>query len=550
MDGHRAAVTDRYPTRLLVAFAAAPVVFVGLLFVWPLAAILARGFDLGVLADLVRNPGIRSVAWFTLWQAIVSTLATLVVGMLPAFLIARYRFAGRGVLLAIVTVPFVLPTVVVGAAFLALSPERFDRTVWSILAAHVFFNIAVVVRTVGTLWEQLDPDLAAAARTLGASNWQVVRHVTLPLLRPSIVAAASIVFLFTFTSFGVIRILGGPARATIEVEIYLRAAQLGDLPGAAGLAVVQLVAVGSLLWWWSRDQARTAVPLALQAGSPRRRPRPGRERRLVIGGALLTGVTMLVPVVALVLRSFRVGDQWSLSAWRLGSAESQGASAAAQTWDAVATSLRYACAAAIVALVLGALAAFAIAGSGRAGRALDVGLMLPLGTSAVTIGFGILITFDEPPLDLRDSAWLVPLVHALVAVPFVVRAVLPVLRALPADLRHAASTLGAAPLRVWREIELPLAARGLAAGAAFAFAVSLGEFGATSFLTRRNRETLPIAIGRHLGRPGELVQAEGYVLAVILLGLTVAAVAALGMIGARDVIGEADARALRQGSRQ
>lgn len=527
-------MTRRYPRGAVIGLATVPVAFVALLFAWPVAAIVARGLDLDVLVDLVRNPGVRSVAWFTLWQAVVSTVLTLLVGLAPTYVVVRYGFPGRRAFVALLTVPFVLPTVVVGAAFLALAPEPLERSVWAILAAHVFFNVAVVVRTVGTLWEQLPPDLSAAARTLGASRWQVLWHVTLPLLRPALLAAASIVFLFTFTSYGVIRILGGPARSTIEVEIYLRATQLGDLPGAAGLAVVQLAAVTALLWWWGRSQASAAVPLRLRAAADRRSPRPGRERWAVGALVAVTSAAMLAPIVALVTRSFRVGGSWSLAAWRglVRSEVRPGLASPADPWEAVVTSLRFAVGAAALAVVIGTLAAFAIAGGRRGGTLLDVGLMLPLGTSAVTIGFGILITFDTPPLDLRGSAWLVPAVHALVAVPFVVRAVLPVLRAIPDDLRHVAATLGAGPVRVWARVELPLAARGIATGAAFALAVSLGEFGATSFLTRRETETLPIAISRLLGRTGDVLQAQAYALAVILLAVTALVVSLSPVAGA------------------
>ena len=135
-------------------------------------------------------------------------------------------------------------------------------------------------------------------------------------------------------------------------------------------------------------------------------------------------------------------------------------------------------------------------------RGFDALLMLPLGTSAVTVGFGFLITLDKPPLDLRESWILVPLAQALVGVPFVVRVMLPVLRAVDDRLREAAAVLGASPLRVWREVELPLARPGAGIAAGFAFAVSLGEFGATVFIARPDSPTLPVAVARLLGRAG------------------------------------------------
>ena len=188
-------------------------------------------------------------------------------------------------------------------------------------------------------------------------------------------------------------------------------------------------------------------------------------------------------------------------------------------------SLRYAVVATALAVALGGLAALAIATARRHGRLLDVGMMLPLGTSAVTLGLGLLITFDVAPVDWRGEWWLVPLGHALVASPFVVRAVLPVLRAIPPDRAAAAATLGASPLRAWWWVTARAATRPVLAGAGIAAAVSLGEFGATTFLTRAGRETMPIAIGRLLGRAGAIPRAQAFALATILLVVTAAVIA-------------------------
>lgn len=512
----------------------APALVLGLFYAWPVTALMARALDLDAVADVVSNEGIRSVVWFTVWQAAASTVLTIAVGLAPAYVVARYRFPGRRLVLAVVTVPFVLPTVVVGAAFLAVLPESLERSVWAILAAHVFFNVAIVIRTVGAVWGALDPDLAAAARCLGASPARAFREVTLPLLRPAVASASMLVFLFTFTSYGVVRILGGPGRATVDVEIFLRATQLDDLPGAAVLALGQLIAITLVLLWWRRGRAWA---IGTGAAEPRQRPRTTSQRLVVLGVLAPLLAFVLVPLGALVLRSVRVGGTWSLRGWTtLTSGETRpGVRAGADPIDAAIASLRVAALATIVAVVLGMLAAAAIAYSGLGGRWLDTVLMLPLATSAVTIGFGILITFDTPPLDLRGSAVVVPLVHSLVAMPFVVRAVVPVLSAIPPDRRAAAATLGAAPGRVWWSVDRPALLPALATGAAFSFAVSIGEFGATSFLTRRGEETLPIAVARLLGRTGDVVQAQAYALATIMLVVTLVALLAVDR-GARPAM--------------
>ena len=251
---------------------------------------------------------------------------------------------------------------------------------------------------------------------------------------------------------------------------------------------------------------------------------------------MATGLVVAAPLVALVERSLRGSAGHSLDAWRtLGSSEIR---------PGVSTGVGPAGVGAHVAAhdgggdrrspsSIGVVAALAITAARRGGRLLDTGLMLPIATSAVTIGFGVLITFDTPPVDWRASWWLVPVGQALVAIPFVVRTVLPVLRGIDPHLHDAAATLGASPVRAWREVTWSHLRRPVVAAAGLAAAISLGEFGATSFLSRSGTPTMPIAIDGLLGRAGALLQAQGYALATILAATTVLVVVALDVTGDR-----------------
>lgn len=486
----------------------APGLFVALFFAWPVAAIIARGLSGGGLLDVVRDRTLQRVAWFTLWQAVLSTIAAVGLGLPLAFVLARYRFRGRSIVESLMVVPFVLPTVVVGAAFLSLLGGR--QSVSGILLAHVFFNVPVVVRTITPLWRQLDPRLGDAARMLGARPRCVWRTITRPLLRPALLSAAGIVFLFTFTSFGVVLLLGGPRRRTLEVEIYQRTAQQLDLRSAAALALVQLAVLGGLLLWSARRQARGAVRQRLADFAT---PARWSVAAPVLGTAALF---FIIPLLALVRRA----GQWSQAMSGIGR-------------DALLLSLRTSFVAAAVATVLGGLAGVVIGDSGRAGSWLDAGLMLPLGTSAVTVGFGLLITFNRAPVDLRSSAILIPLAHALIGLPFVVRTVVPVLRSIDPRQRDAATMLGASPRQTWWHIDAPVLRRALLTGFGFAAVISLGEFGATSFLARRGSSTLPIVIGELLGRPGRANNQEAYALAVILALLTAAVMVGVDALNGR-----------------
>jgi len=509
-----------------------PVAFFAVFFAYPVAAIVGRGlkvdgaWQLGRIGEVLAQSDIRHVLWFTTWQALASTALTLLIALPGAYVFARFDFPGRQVLRAVVTVPFVLPTVVVGTAFLALVGRggllddlwgvRLDTTVWAILLAHVFFNYAVVVRTVGGLWAQLDPRQEEAARMLGASRLRAWRKVTLPALAPAVAAAALMVFLFTFTSFGVVQILGGPTFSTLEVEIYRQTSEVFDLSTAAVLTIVQFVAVGAILavHAWTVRRRETALRL-VDPSATARRPRGAGQWSLLAGVLVSILLLLVLPLAVLVQRSLDSPDFGYYRALT----HDDGGTFLVPPIAAIGNSLEYAVAAAAIAVVVGGLAAAALTrrDAGRLVRGFDALLMLPLGVSAVTVGFGFLISLDKPPLDLRSSWILVPLAQALVGVPFVVRTMLPVLRAVDGRLREAAAVLGASPWRVWREVDLPLVRRALLIAAGFAFAVSLGEFGATVFIARPDNPTLPVAVARLLSRPGDLNYGQAMALSTILM---------------------------------
>jgi thiamine transport system permease protein len=547
---HHARIDRGRVARVLLL--AVPVAFLGVFFVYPVASIIGRGLtpggtlDLSPIGAVVTDSQLRGVAWFTIWQAAASTALTVLVALPGAYVFARYEFRGKRLVRAAVLVPFVLPTVVVGSAFLALlgdgGPLGFlglDQSLAAILVAHVFFNYAVVVLIVGGLWSHLDPRQEDAARVLGAGRWQTFRSVTLPALRPAIAAGAAIVFLFTFTSFGVILILGGPGYSTLETEIYRQTVQFLDLPQAAALSIVQLAAVFAVLLVAGRAQGRRALALQLRASAETsRRARTPGERAVVGLNLAVMAVLLGGPILVLVQRSFDTAGGYSFGFYRALSELRRTSTVFVPPIEAVRNSVVFASIATVIALVIGGLTAFAVAGSRRGAhpaRGLDTLLLLPLGVSAVTIGFGFLIALDRPPFDLRASPALIPIAHALVAAPFVTRVMIPVLRSIDEHLREAAAVLGASPGRVWREIDLPIVARAVLVAAGFAFAISLGEFGATIFIARPDYPTLPVVIFRLLGRPGALNFGAAMAASVILMAVTAVAILAIERFRFADI---------------
>jgi len=299
MDSDRSLIARSPVGRLgTAAMVVVPTLFLAYFFLYPVISITVRGltpngvFDPNVFLDVLTDPTLQGVAAFTLWQAVLSTLLTVIAGLPAAWVFARFDFRGKSLMRAATLVPFVLPTLVVGTAFLALIGPKgaagvdLTGTLWIILIAHVFYNYAIVVRGVGAYWERIDPALEDAARSLGASRLQTFRTVTLPLLRPAIASTSALVFLFSFTSFGVVLLLGDINHSTIEVEIWRQTTAYLRLDVASTLAVLQLIGVGVILMMYGRYQQRTAIQFAHRAIKP---PRPSsRSDRLAVGAILTT----------------------------------------------------------------------------------------------------------------------------------------------------------------------------------------------------------------------------------------------------------------------
>ncbi|MFC4783199.1 ABC transporter permease [Nocardioides sp. MAHUQ-72] len=518
------------------ALALVPVLVLGVFFVLPVSGMLRLGFwsdgtfDPAAVLEVLGRPRVHRVAWFTVWSSSVATVVAVLLGLPAAHTLHRLRFPGRGLVRAALLVPFVLPTVVVGVAFRQLLGEAgplgflgLDGTAVAIVAGLVFFNVAVVIRAVGAAWESLDPRPAEAAAALGASPAQVFRTVTLPALRPAIVSAACVVFLFCATAFGVVLTLGGLRYSSVETEIYLLTTNLLDLQAAAALSILQLVAVVVLLVLAGRLRAVPGDGVTRVRARPRR---PGRGDLAAIGSIVVLLVLVAAPIATLVVGSLQVDGRWSLANYRALTTQGTHQALLVPVTDALVTSLRTAVDATWMALSMGLMVAFTVTrrSRSRAERRVRSGLdglfMLPLGVSAVTLGFGFLITLDHPPLDLRESPLLVPIAQALVALPLVVRTIVPVLAGINDRQRQAAASLGAGPLRAVLTVDLPVVWKPLLAASGFAFAASLGEFGATSFLAREEHPTVPVVIFRLIGHPGPMNYGMALAASVVLAAAT------------------------------
>jgi len=551
--GLRSAAPLALPLAFLAVFLCYPLATIGALSAAPSAV---SGGEL--VATLLRPEAYAETVVLSAAQAGASTLLTLALGLPAAYAFARYRFPGDRLLRALASVPFVMPAVVVAAAFAALlgprglantalqgllgldqPPIQLLGTLPMILIAHAFYNVSVVIRIVGGFWGAIDPRLESAAATLGAGRWQTLWRVTLPLALPAIGSAAALVFLFTFGSFGVVLLLGNPRWATLEVEIYRQTAQLLRLDVAAALALIQMLATVALGLVNSRLQAKTAAPLAMRPASDTRVATRGPGPRALAGFAAAVSLLLCgLPLAALFAGSLPLDgglDPASLFRYFIAlELNPRGSAFFVPPLEAIRNSVAAAAATAGLALALGLPLAVGMTADRRRPTAdrrrgsavgpalLDALILLPLGTSAVTLGLGYIVAFNRPPLQMVGSPWLIPLAHTLIALPFVVRTLTPALQALDPRLRQAAAVLGSPPWRARLEIDLPLLAQPLIAGLAFAFATSLGEFGASLLISRPEFPTVPVVIARLLSQPGALNYGQALAMSSLLMVVTAA----------------------------
>ncbi len=532
-----------------------PLAFLAIFFYQPLLAILRLVFSAPFQAQ--SQPfSLTQVArplGFTVWQALLSTLLTLVLGLPAAYVFSHYDFWGRKTLRLATLLPFILPTVVVAASFNALlgprgwfnlalmavfglaePPLQVLNSLPAILLAHVFYNTSIVIRIVGGAWSRLDERLEQVARTLGANPWQVLKEVTAPLLSPALIGAALLVFLFDFTSFGVVLMLGGPRYATLEVEIYTQAMHMLNLPLAGLLSVVQMgfTLLITLL------QSRVSLPrygrAALRSERANlRKPVLARQRLLVAAVSILLAVIIALPILSLTARSFVTleaarGERGTVETglttryYREIFVNRTGSLFYVPPIEAMRNSLIYSGLTVLIATTLGLLAAYAFSHPSRLGRWLEPLFMLPLGASAVTLGLGFVVVFNRPPWTGMAFPLLIPIAHSLVALPLVIRTLLPALRGIPTGLRQAASMLGASPVQRFVHIDLPIMLRAILVSMVFAFTISLGEFGASSFLSTARTPTIPVAIYRYISQPGALNYGQALAMSTLLLAVCAA----------------------------
>jgi thiamine transport system permease protein len=507
------------------------------LFIIPVGIILSKAFitddghfSIQRILTLIRDPYIHRVLRFTVLQALVSTVVSVLIALPGAYLLATFQFRGKSIIRAICTIPFVLPSILVVLGFvifygnqgiinsalvklfhLSAPPLQILYSFSAVILAHAFYNFPIALGLISSFWEQLPLRYDQAAMVLGARKWTVFSTVTLPRLVPAIISAATLIFLFCFSSFVILLVLGGgPQFTTIEVEIYRRARMTLDIEGAAALSLLSIVLTIMLVALHLWSQRLMSHQEEIEQRPERRRFRTPSSPIATISSILylvLSVVFVLGPLAGIVYRSFqapisRSGEMAFSVVWyrQLFGLDRAVGSPLGTAVTALITSVTIATIATIISLIVGTLLASRLR-SKEAGKGASIELyaMLPMAVSSVVIGLGYYLISSNVSHSLVVSRTLIVLAHTVIASPFVLRSILPEYRKIPKSYTQAALTLGATVPQTFRSIDLPLLRPALATGGAFAFALSMGEINATLILSDSSVVTVPIVMYRLIG---------------------------------------------------
>lgn len=526
-----------------------PAIFLAAFFYMPIVEVLSRGFrtsdggfSLSAVANLLRDPYVLRLIRFTASQALASSALSALIGVPLAYILARMEFRGRRMLAALTMVPFVLPSITVALGFLLMYGAngwfnqalrslfgvevRILHSLWAILLAHAFYNAPVVARVTQAAWEQIDPRLEESARTLGAGPLGVFRDVTLPALLPAIASGTALAFIYSFMSFPIVLALGGARYSTLEVEIFTQVHVLWDYETGAALAAIQAALSLAFVYWMLKLQGD---PTAFGGRTaPRaRRPLVDIKNRFSLGRLaawlFLSGCALFFvgPIASIAWHSLvGAGGQIGLDGYARILSTRHSAIVGNSPISAIQNSLRFAAFAGIISLSLGLAFTYGFLQSRMRRKTwLETFALAPIVVSSVALGFGVLIAFRRPPFEAITPDWRVILIHVVLAFPFVVRSVRPVLANLDPVLRDAAQTLGATPGQAFRTVELPMIAGGVIVALALAFGISVAEMSATMMLARPGLVTMPVSVYRFLAsRDFQAASAMAIVLVLVTGG--------------------------------
>ncbi|MBL6882824.1 iron ABC transporter permease [Euryarchaeota archaeon] len=476
------------------------------------------------IADFNNKFQTKDSISFTFIVAFLSTIFTLIIGLPLAWNLGRYNWPYHNILRSIFTVPFVMPSILVAMGFLALLDwisfltdynHSTEVRFYFLLLAHAWFNLALVIRFCEPLLSTIDSSYEEACRLLPSGKTQIsrFRNFWLPLMWPNIAASSALVFVFSFTSFALVKFIT-PTQRNLEVVMAnqsewagLSVPSLSRTPSEIVMAssTIQLVTIIFALIISSWLQSRSSGHHLSTLNDARKSVSFKSLRGLYI---ILMLIFIISPMLSLISSSFMIRENnmmtFSLDGWESAFG---GSRSPTNAYQSLKTSIGYALMTIFLSLPIGFLLADTIFNlektNPKSATILDVLVMLPLALSAVMVGLGVLLGLMRTDPEIARSWWIPLYGHLMLTTPFVVRVLLPAMRNLNPRLEEAASLLGANYLKRLIFIRISLLTPSIIVASSLVFAISLGEFGASWVVLRFTEyTTLPVMIGDLLSRPG------------------------------------------------
>ncbi|RKX97339.1 MAG: hypothetical protein DRZ90_06550 [Spirochaetes bacterium] len=505
-----------------------PVLFWITAFALPLISVaLKAAGSVAELTGVIQSPYYRGVMGFSLKQAALSTVFSVLLGLPGAYFVGRHHFPGRKLLRSISTVPFVLPSILAVLGFILVfgnsglinsirqttligdkEPWKMLYSLRAIILAHMFYNFPLTLRIVGDAWYSLPQSKYNAARSLGAGPIKAFFTVDFPRLAPAILTSAVITFLYCFLSFAIILVLGGgPQFTTLEVEIYRLIKYQLDFSRGSGLAIIEsIAALGLLAVYASLDTVLRRRTVDDDDAVKIRTPGKITGWKMLPAFLYLIPALFLIfaPLISIMIYSFltratrAASLHLSFSHWK--SLFGSGRVGASVPLNSVIRTFSLGIAVAGITTVTAALAGWYTAHrKGFLVKIIEFMLFIPMGVSTVMLGLGYLILTNSIPGGKALRLAALAASHTIIALPFAYRIISGRLKLISRRIPQAARVSGASPLKSFFTVELPLARGALVTAAVFSLAISAGELNATIILAPPDFTTITLAIYRLIG---------------------------------------------------
>ena len=457
-------------------------------------------------------------------QALLSTVFSLVIGLPAAFFLYQFDFLGRKIIIILCTIPFILPVIVVALAFreaFALFANfNFNESLLIIVLAHAYYNMSVVIRIVGPYWRKINKDLEDASELLGASLVDRFKYIIAPMLAPVVFSSAILVFLFSFTSFGIIIIFGNTDFETVELLIYRFSTGLYNLQLAIWFSLFQIIFCTALFFLFTRfNQTSDLAFLNINRANKKLIDCKKINQFFIFTFLGMLIMFAIIPIAILIISSISdpLDNGYTMQNF-VRIFEDSGNLSYISPFQSIISSITLATAASVIVMCLGFYtASYFDTQVSKIKKVADFIFLLPLVVPVITLSFGLTITFNQSFFDLRHTFLIILIMHIILGLPFAYYLSSLALNSIAKEIKEAANILGCAKNNFWHRIYIPLTKNYILAGIIFSYGISLGEFGSVAMLRGSQFYTMPVAIYQYLSKPGNYFLGNAYALSVILV---------------------------------